>query len=152
MKFLVPALALLCFTVFSDTAEAQADLVDGQFQLQQNAQLTAPAPVPVTVLPPQPLQLETPPRGHYGLWSIMWSLGAVATLGFTFTYWLDNAFCTGPEGCSRNTGWLWGAGIGFAMFVGGLVGHIIGGIRHRRRVREFYEQQAALSLEHRFAW
>lgn len=151
--FLAAGLGLFFAT---NTAEAQFELAppltatnhvfsltSAQLHLQQNdivieVPVTQAEAVPVTYLPaaPQPMN---PPSRRYHLWSILWG-GGVAMLGVGGLIRFIEQF--NSDGTYYGLGVL---GLGGLMLVGGVIGHVMGGVRYRRRMREY--QQGVVYLE-----
>ncbi|MFK8002090.1 MAG: hypothetical protein AB8H86_21025 [Polyangiales bacterium] len=104
-------------------------LTNLQLQLQENnAQVGVQvSEVPVTYVPAaQPLDV---PSRRYHLWSILWGGGIVMT-GLGGLVWLVEQFDGGFFGASM-------MGLGGLMIIGGIIGHVVGGARYRRRMREY---------------
>ena len=153
--------AALGLSLFANPVEAQFDLTPpllgttshrlsppgAQLHLQQNG-AQAQRELRATALSTP--QLELPPR-RYHLWSILWGTGSAVVLGGAvvgFVEWFDDALgCFDEEDCSRSN---FGAAaallsVGGLMLVGGLVGHIRGAAKYRRRMRHY--EQGAVYLE-----
>lgn len=145
--------AALGLSLSANAAEAQFELTPpltvtshafsltgAQLQLQQNngqAQVQV-TEVPVTYLPTSPQHVNAPSR-RYRLWSVLWGAGGVLILSGALVWFVEQF--NGASDCfSGSCGpTYYGAGmmtVGGLMLVGGVIGHIIGGARYRRRVRE----------------